>query len=180
LFLRQINGLNRRPLPRLETRRNLPSTSAMTPYQALDPFDWPGLLTLIHSAFAGMEGRIDPPSSLHRLTPDAIANQSREGEIWVIGAPPFACVFLTPQPDTLYVGKLAVHPTLQGQGHARRLLDLAAIRAKALGFGGLELQTRVELLENHVVFKRLGFAQIAATCHPGYDKPTSLTFRKTL
>jgi len=152
----------------------------MTPYQARDPFDWPGLLALIHAAFAGMEGRIDPPSSLHRLTPQAIAQQARTGEIWVIGTPPVACMFLTPQPDALYVGKLAVHPAQQGQGHARRLLDLAATRAKALGFAELELQTRVELLENHVVFQRLGFRQVAATAHPGFDRPTSLTFRRAV
>ena len=152
----------------------------MTPYQALDPFDWPGLLALIHRAFAGMEGRIDPPSSLHRLTPQAIAEQSRQGEVWVVGTPPVACMFLTPQADALYVGKLAVDPAAQRQGHARRLLDLAATRATALGLGALELQTRVELLENHHVFRYLGFMQTAATAHPGYDRPTSLTFRKPL
>lgn len=152
----------------------------MTPYQAHDPFDWPGLLALIHAAFAGMEGRIDPPSSLHRLTPETVAQQARDAEVWVIGTPPVACVFLTPQAEALYIGKLAVHPEQQGQGHARRLLDLAATRAKALGFAALELQTRVELVENHVVFQRLGFTQTGATAHPGFDRPTSLTFRKAV
>ncbi len=150
----------------------------MIPHQALDPFDWPGLLALIHRAFAGMEGRIDPPSSLHRLTPAALADQSRTGEVWVIGTPPMACMVLTPQPDSLYVGKLAVDPLVQGQGHARCLLALAETRAIALGFQGLELQTRIELLENHQVFARLGFVQTALTTHPGYPRPTSITFRK--
>ncbi len=40
----------------------------MTPYRARSPFDWSGLLRLIQLAFSGMEGRIDPPSSIHRLT----------------------------------------------------------------------------------------------------------------
>lgn len=150
----------------------------MTPHQTLDPYDWPALLALIHRAFAGMDGRIDPPSSLYRLTPQTVAEHARHGEIWVIGAPVVACVFLTPQTDALYVGKLAVDPPEQGRGHARRLLDQAARRANALGFRELELQTRVELLENHAVFQRLGFRQVAATAHPGFDRPTSLTFRK--
>lgn len=152
----------------------------MTPHQARAPYDWPALLALIRCAFAGMEGRIDPPSSLHRLTPDAVARQAIDGEIWAIGAPPVACVFLTPLAHALYIGKLAVHPTAQGKGHARRLITLAATRAQALSLPALELQTRVELIENHTVFQRLGFRQIAATCHSGYTRPTSLTFRKDL
>ncbi len=148
----------------------------MLPHQAVAPFDWPGLLDLIHRAFAGMEGRIDPPSSLHRLTAQALADQP--GEVWVIGTPPVACVILTPQPDLLYVGKLAVDPAARRQGHARRLLDLAAERAQAMGLEALELQTRVELVENHALFRHLGFVQTAATAHPGFERPTSLTFRK--
>ncbi len=80
----------------------------MTPHRASDPYDWAALLDLIRRAFAGMEGRIDPPSSMHALTPESIAAQARSGEVWVIGAPPVACVFLTPKPGALYLGKLAV------------------------------------------------------------------------
>ena len=36
---------------------------------ASDFSDWAGLLRLLEEAFASMEGRIDPPSSVHRLTP---------------------------------------------------------------------------------------------------------------
>ncbi len=152
----------------------------MIPYEALAPFDWPALLTLIRTSFAGMEGRIDPPSSLHSLTAEGIAAQSTLGEVWVTGTPPVACVFLTPKPGTLYIGKLAVHPDAQRQGHARRLLTLAERRAKAMGLPALVLQTRVELVENHAFFIHLGFRRTTATAHPGYTRPTSLTFCKTL
>ena len=153
---------------------------AMLPHQATDPYDWPALLALLQRAFAAMEGRIDPPSSLHRLTPDIIAAQARTGEVWVIGTPPAACLFLSPKPDALYLGKLAVDPPRQGQGHARRLIDLAATRARAMGLPALELQTRVELTRNHALFRHMGFVQTSATAHPGYDRPTSLTFRRPL
>ena len=150
----------------------------MTPHRATDPYDWPALLALIQRAFAYMDGVIDPPSSLHRLTPETLTAQSAQAEIWVIGEPPRACVILTPKPDALYIGKLAVDLPHQGQGHARRLIDLAETRARALGVPALELQTRVELTANHATFRRLGFTQTAATAHPGYDRPTSLTFRR--
>ena len=150
------------------------------PHQATDPYDWSALLALIHRAFRYMDGVIDPPSSLHRLTAPAIAQQAQSGEVWVIGTPPRACVFLTPRPDALYVGKLAVDPPLQGHGLGRQLIDLAAARARAMGLPALELQTRIELAANHETFRRMGFVQTAATAHPGYDRPTSLTFRRSL
>ncbi|PLL14235.1 N-acetyltransferase [Tabrizicola sp. TH137] len=152
----------------------------MTPHRATDPHDWPALLALIRRAFAPMEGVIDPPSSLHRLTPEGIAAQARSGEVWVIGTPPCACVFLTVTPGALYVGKLAVDPPHQGKGLGRTLLTLAESRARALGLPALELQTRVELTANQATFRHLGFVQTAATAHPGYDRPTSLTFRRTV
>lgn len=152
----------------------------MTPYRATDPHDWPALLALITRAFAGMEGRIDPPSSLHRLTPQGIARQAVEGEVWVIGTPPAACIFLTPQADALYLHKLAVDPGAQRQGHARRLMGLAETRARALGLPALELSTRVELVESHATFRALGFRPVAETRHDGYDRTTSLTFRRLL
>ncbi|WP_172300222.1 GNAT family N-acetyltransferase [Pseudoruegeria sp. HB172150] len=147
------------------------------PFRVTDPYDWPSLLALIQAEFAYMEGRIDPPSSMHRLTPEAIAAQAETGEIWVIehGGTPAACIFLTPQPPALYLGKLAVSSNHRGQGLARRLIGTAETRARALGLTALKLQTRVELTENHAAFTALGFAITGTTAHEGYDRPTSLT-----
>ncbi len=152
----------------------------MTPHRATDPYDWEALLTLIRTAFSGMDGRIDPPSSMHSLTARSIADQARSGEIWVIGAPPIACVFLTPKPGALYIGKLAVDEAARGKGHARHLIRTATLRARALGLPALELQTRIELTENHATFRALGFRQVGSTAHPGFDRPTSLTFRRAV
>jgi len=150
----------------------------MTPFQPKDPYDWHGLLGLIKRAFAGMEGRIDPPSSFHRLTEQDLA--SFRGEVWVIGTPPIACVLLTLKPDALYLGKLSVDPNHQGKGHARALIALAADRARGLGLPALELQSRVELVENHAMFFAMGFQQTGTTTHDGFDRATSLVFTKRL
>ncbi len=127
-----------------------------------------------------MEGRIDPPSSIARMDVDAIARQSETGEIWVIGSPAIACIFLTPRDGALYLGKIAVASGHRNRGHARRLIAVAEDRARALGLGALELQSRVELIENHAAFAALGFRQIELTAHEGYAQPTSITFRKIL
>jgi GNAT superfamily N-acetyltransferase len=148
------------------------------PVRARAPCDWGAILTLIREAFAAMEGRIDPPSSMHSLTPETIAAQAETGEIWVIGSPPVACMFLTRRPHALYLGKLAVAARYRGHGLARRLVAVAEARSRALGLPVLELQTRVELVENHRIFRALGFVETGCTAHPGYNRPTSLTFTK--
>jgi predicted N-acetyltransferase YhbS len=104
------------------------------PLRAIAPYDWEAILRLVQESFAYMEEKIDPPSSMHRLTAKAIAEQAQKGEVRVIeedGAP-VACLFLTPRPDALYLGKLAVGHTHRGKGLARRLVEQAETRARAL------------------------------------------------
>ena len=150
----------------------------MTPYRAVDPFDWPALLTLIQTEFAFMDGRIDPPSSMHALTAQSLAQQARSSEIWVMGAPLVACMVLTAKPHALYLGKLVVAARSRGQGLARRMIAHAETRARALGLPAIELQTRVELNENQATFAALGFVEVGRTAHPGFGRPTSITYRR--
>ncbi len=159
---------------------DLPITAppSTLPHRAHNPYDWPALLALITRAFAGMEGRIAPPSSLRHLTVQALADSATASEIWVLGAPPQACMILTPKPGRLYLGKLAVDPVLQGRGHGRTLVAHAETRAQALGLPMLGLETRVELTENHAVFQRLGFVETVRKAHAGFNHPTSITFSK--
>ena len=155
----------------------------MTPQRLFPGDDMGPVHALLTAAFAYMEGRIDPPSSLSRMTPDTLSEEAARKELWVIPDPaphasptPQACVILTPQPDHLYIGKLAVAAQARSQGLARQLIELAETRARALGLPRLRLQTRVELVENHATFTRMGFVQTGETAHEGYDRPTSLTF----
>ncbi len=143
-----------------------------------DDRDLAAILPLLRRCFAYMDGRIAPPSSVHRLTPDGIADQARDGEIWAIGTPPMACVFLTLQPDALYLGKLAVAPKMRGHGLARTLVAHALGRARAHGLPKVTLKTRIELVENHAVFRALGFCKLAETAHPGYNRPTTVIFEQ--
>ncbi|MEL6520775.1 MAG: GNAT family N-acetyltransferase [Pseudomonadota bacterium] len=151
------------------------------PYQVgSDSVQIPLILDLIRQAFAYMEGRIDPPSSMLRLDVGSIRTHCETGEVWAIGTPPQACIFLTWKPDRLYLGKLAVSPAVQGQGLGRQMIEVAARRARETGVGVLELETRVELTENHSAFARLGFEKTAETAHPGYDRPTSITMQRQI
>jgi len=140
--------------------------------------DFEAVLELVKREFSYMDGVVDPPSSVHRLTIDDLA--SGQGETWVIGAPPVACVLMTLKSDVLYVGKLAVLASERGNGLARMLLDHAEIRARELGISWIELQARIELEKNHATFAALGFVETERTAHPGYTRPTSITFRRAV
>lgn len=140
----------------------------------------PRVLDLIRAAFLPMDGRIDPPGSVHRLTLAALTGHAAQGDLWGIGAPPDAALIATPQADHLYIGKLAVDPACRGTGLARALIAAAEARARTLGLPVLRLQTRIELVENHAIFTALGFVETARTAHPGFSRVTSLTFEKRL
>lgn len=152
----------------------------MTLHLARIPYDFAALVRLIKTEFAYMERRINPATSAQFLTEDGLADLSRSLEIWVIGQVPVACIVMTVQANCLYLGKLAIAKSHRRQGLARALIEHAAVRAIALGLPSLELQTRIELIENHATFKALGFVETARTCHPGFTHPTTITFRKLL
>lgn len=144
--------------------------------------DWPRLLALIREAFSVMEGRIDPPSSVHRLTVEKMADDAAHGAVFVAEREDglAGCIFCRPRGGALYLGKLAVRPNLQGQGIGHALVDAARAEAERLGLSALELEARVELWENHAAFAAMGFTRVAETSHPGFDRTTSITMRRCL
>jgi GNAT superfamily N-acetyltransferase len=144
--------------------------------------DWTGLLALLRECFAFMDGRIDPPSSLHGFDAAKLAKKAATEELVLAfqGGALVGCLFAAERGEVLNLGKIAVRRDLQGKGIARRMLALAEASARARGLVALELQTRVELTENHRAFAALGFAKVGETRHPGFARTTSLTFRKQL
>jgi len=143
---------------------------------------WTELLQLLQDAFAFMEERIDPPSSVHRLTATSLAAKSQEEALFLAtdGDEVVGCVFASRQRDSLYVGKLAVRKDRQRHGIGRRLMDAAEEHARDSGLRYLELDTRMELTENHETFAAMGFIKIAEHAHEGYNRPTFITMRKRL
>lgn len=144
--------------------------------------DWGLLLELLHAAFAYQSGRIDPPSSVHGLDAEALAGKAKDEHLFlaVEDGEVVGCVFARSQVGSLYVGKLAVWPHRQGQGIGRRLMQAAEDCARQTGHAVLELETRIELTENHDTFAALGFVKTGEHAHDGYDRPTFITMRKRL
>lgn len=141
--------------------------------------EWDALHGLILDAFAYMDNRIDPPSSAKLLTADMLKEKARSeiGYIVRMNGKIVGCVFCKPEPDCLYIGKLAVSTAVRKSGIGRMLLQAAIAKATALGLSALRLQTRVELTENHARFAKWGFTETARSAHPGYDTMTSIEMR---
>jgi predicted N-acetyltransferase YhbS len=144
--------------------------------------DHAALLTLILRSFSYMDGVIDPPSSAHRLTVESLAQKAVDeiGYVALDEGVPVGCIYLRPEAECLYVGKLAVEPEAQGRGIGRRLLDEADALAARLKLPALRLETRIELVGNHNRFGAWGFARTAEKSHPGYKRTTFIEMRKPL
>ncbi len=146
---------------------------------ARDFSDWERVRLLILDAFAYMGPRIDPPSSALRLTAESIRTSAESGMLLLAHRADdlVGCVFAHQKNDALYISKLAVSPSLQRAGIGRKLLEAARNEACQRGVGMLELETRIELTENHAAFARMGFIKTAETSHEGFDRPTSIVMR---
>lgn len=144
--------------------------------------DWAELHQLLMDCFAYMEGRIDPPSSLLKLTPELLREKSASETLLIVseGLDLIGCAFFQSRHDALYIGKVAVHRKHRRNGITRQIFELAADIARQHGKQYLELQTRVELHENHQTFARLGFTKSGDSTHAGFQRPTSITMQKAI
>ena len=124
--------------------------------------------------------RIDPPSSVRSLTLQNLTEKAQTDWILGVGDPVEACVVASPRHNALYLGKMAVHPSMRGQGMARALVQACEGIAVDLGLGWLELQVRVKLVENQNAFAKMGFVKTTENCYLSYDHVTEITMQKNL
>jgi GNAT superfamily N-acetyltransferase len=143
---------------------------------------WVKLLELLHAAFAYQNARIDPPSSLYKLDAQSLCRKAAEERLFlaVEGEELIGCAFAKVRPASTYVGKVAVWPTRQGQGIGRLLMQAVEAFAQTTGKPIMELDTRIELLENHKTFSAFGFCSVAEHSHTGYTRTTFITMHKAL
>ncbi len=146
---------------------------------APEGIDWDALLAFLHAAFAYMHDRIDPPSSLLAMDAAALRAKAASETLFVAlddGAL-VGCLFARPKDGALYVGKVAVDPRRQGAGVGRALFAAAEALARELALPVMELETRIELSENHAIFGALGFAIVSQHAHPGFARTTYVRMR---
>ena len=144
--------------------------------------DWAAIRALVLRAFAVMDGRIDPPSSLTRWDAGTFAETVCDGcgFVAVEAARPVGFVAGTVEDGALYLGKLAVDPDRRGRGIARGLIDMAAAEAARRGLPRLRLKCRIEMVETQAAFRAMGFSETGRSAHPGFDRATSVTMERAV
>lgn len=140
------------------------------------------MLDLLFKAFEQQKDRIDPPSSVYELDENRLRSKAHEEHVFVVAANDTlaGCVFARDTGKSIYLGKLAVLPGHQGKGIGRLLVERVEELARGCGRTLLELETRIELVENHQIFAAYGFQKVSESAHPGYDHPTSISMEKRL
>ena len=143
---------------------------------------WGALLRLLRESFAYMDGRIDPPSSLSRMTENDLIVKARTEHLVLAheNVELVGCAYVDVRSTCAYIGKVAVAAEARGRGVARQLFATAESIARNAGRPLLELQTRVELVENQNTFNALGFHKVAETAHAGYSRATSITMQRSV
>ena len=142
--------------------------------------EWDRVLALLRAAFAYQEQRIDPPSSVYALDAESLAAKACREHVFLasVEGALAGCVFVQVREPALYVSKLAVWPHLQGRGVGRRLMQAVETFARASKRLVLELETRIDLVENHRTFESLGYERISEHAHEGYDRVTYIRMQR--
>lgn len=138
--------------------------------------DAPVLARLLQEAFEEYRGKLDPPSSAHGKTAEAVLRELEGGGALLaeVEGVPVGCVFFHPKEDHLYLDRLAVLPAHRGAGVARELMD--AVEAKAQG--PVRLSVRWSLAAQQAYYARRGYVFHAYGTHSGYAQPTFVVLQK--
>lgn len=140
--------------------------------RAFEPADAHAVTALLHRAYGGLAAR---GLNFTAATQDAGVTVSRAtgGTSWVLtdGAHPVATLTLSFPPSSslrrltaeatvparAWLNQLAVDPDHQGQGHARRLRDLALEHAAERGWSSVGVDTAEPAAELRELYRRWGF-----------------------
>lgn len=68
------------------------------------------------------------------------------------------------------IENVAVHPTRQGEGMGRVLLELAEQEARRAGFDAIHLYTHEKMTENLALYARIGYAEYERRASEGFSR----------
>ena len=138
------------------------------------------VLTLIRTSFASMTGASIRPvrCTNSRYKTCQIRRKQVGSWLWATRWRPVKWPALYRMRSIL--AKWRWDAILRGQGVGRLLVAACAEIAREMGHDRLELQVRIELVENQQAFAKIGFVKVSENCHPGYGCVTEITMQKIL
>jgi ribosomal protein S18 acetylase RimI-like enzyme len=137
---------------------------------------------LVREAFREYENRLDPPSSAHRDTPEAVL-QRMAGSRVVLAfrkQEPIGCCFYEQKEDHLYFSRLSVAPGCRRRGIGGLLIAYVEARARQNNLFRVRLGVRLALARLRAYYDRLGYRHLEYRKHEGYAEPTYVILEKFL
>ena len=121
---------------------------------------------IARAAYAPYLARLgfEPPPMAQNF-PDDIA----AGAVWVIGEPPLGYVVARPRDGDWLLENVARAPEAS-RGSGRRLIAFAEAEAVRRGFRRITLYTHALMTENHALYAKLGYGEIARREDAGLDR----------
>jgi|HubBroStandDraft_5_1064220.scaffolds.fasta_scaffold36652_2 GNAT superfamily N-acetyltransferase len=129
--------------------------------------DLPSVQEVVTAAYAKYLDRMGrPPAPLlsdYRALLEA-------GDLWVTGRPVTGLIVLTQSGDSLHVDNVAVHPSAQGTGLGRQLMEFAERQAEQRGLRRLTLYTHEVMVENQLIYVHFGYREVYRRTENGYRR----------
>ena len=137
------------------------------PVRRATPADLPAVREVVSAAYARYLDRMDRPPA--PMLADYAA-EVESGRLWVTGEPVTGLIELIEADGSLHVGNVAVHPSAQGAGLGRRLMEFAEEQARQHGLDRLDLYTNEVMTENQAIYARLGYRETGRRTEDGYQR----------
>jgi ribosomal protein S18 acetylase RimI-like enzyme len=131
------------------------------------PADLPAVRAVVSAAYTRYLDRMDRPPA--PMLADYAA-ELESGRLWVAGEPIAGLIELIETGDSLHIGNIAVHPSVQGAGLGRLLMEFAEEQARQRGLARLDLYTNEVRTENQAIYARLGYRETARHTEDGYRR----------
>ncbi len=170
-YLAELADIRNMTLPVLMNELNLKPVSMakvrmIRPAQTEDLEQITACVTAAYEHYIPRIGK--PPGPMLDDYAEIVAQHS----VWVAvaGDRVAGVVVLMEKADGILLDNIAVHPTYQGQGIGRRLMDVAEDAARRRGYAEIELYTHVKMAENVAIYEKMGYVETARRTVRGYAR----------
>jgi ribosomal protein S18 acetylase RimI-like enzyme len=140
------------------------------------------VLRLAVEAFAEFRDTLIPPPGILRESVEDVAQYIETGGAVIAwdGDLPVGSARFHPEPDHLYVGRVAVPPAFRRRGIASAMMRVLEDHARSLGFTETRVQVRQALPSNVALYRSLGYCPISTDPHPRVPEAMIITLAKRL
>jgi ribosomal protein S18 acetylase RimI-like enzyme len=137
----------------------------------------PLVLQIMQAAFAEYAGVLNPPSGANHETLADVEKAMTEGGALLAcdGGAAVGSARFRPEPDCMYVGRVAVLPAYRGRGVGAALMWAIEDVAREAGRSKIRLGVRMALPGNLAFYEKLGYTVMEIGPHPkGSDQVATL------